>query len=101
PRPGSPRSATGPRMPEAADRVFLSPKHRRLDPHGNPARLLLTRLLERAGISYLDENGGMIVDIHGLRRTAGTRLARHGARSQTVSAIMGHSDVRLTARYCI
>jgi integrase len=89
------------RMPEAGDRLFLSPKHRPLDPHGNPARLLLTRLLERAGIPYLDGNGGVNVDIHALRRTAGTRLARHSVPLATVSAIMGHSDVRLTQRYYI
>jgi integrase len=88
-------------MPEAGDRVFLSPKHRPLDPHGNPARVLLTRLLERAGIPYLDENGRVAVDIHALRRTAGTRLARHSVPLATVSAIMGHSDVRLTARYYV
>jgi integrase len=41
------------------------------------------------------------VDIHALRRTAGTRLARHAVPLATVSAIMGHSDVRLTQRYYI
>jgi integrase len=40
-------------------------------------------------------------DIHALRRTAGTRLARHSVPLATVSAIMGHSDVRLTARYYV
>lgn len=89
------------RMPEPGDRVFLSPKQRPLDPHGNPARILLTRLLERAGIPHLDENGGVNVDIHALRRTAGTRLARHAVPLATISAIMGHSDVRLTARYYV
>jgi integrase len=89
------------RMPEPGDRVFLSPKHKPLDPHGNPARILLTRLLERAGIPYRDENGRVNVDIHALRRTAGTRLARHGVEIQAVSTIMGHSDVRLTMKHYI
>jgi integrase len=89
------------RMPEPGDRVFLSPKHRPLDPHGNPARLLLTRLLERAGIPYRDDQGRVNVDIHALRRTAGTRLARHAVPLSTVSAIMGHSDVRLTQKFYI
>src|SRR5262249_56509018 len=39
------------RLPEPGDRVFLSPKQRPLDPHGNPARAVLTRLLQRAGYS--------------------------------------------------
>jgi integrase len=45
------------RVPEPGDRVFLSPKQRPLDPHGNPARAVLTRLLERAGIPHLDAEG--------------------------------------------
>ena len=87
------------RVPEPGDRVFLSPKHRPLDPHGNPARVLLARLLERAGIPHKDENGGVNVDIHALRRTAGTRLARHGVALAITAAILGHSDVRLTQRH--
>ena len=89
------------RLPEPGDRVFLSPKHRPLDPHGNPARILLTRLLERGGIPHKDDEGRVIVDIHALRRTAGTRLARHGVEIQMVSTIMGHSDVRLTMKHYI
>ncbi len=36
-----------------------------------------------------------------LRRTAGTQLARHAVLLTTVAAVMGHSDVRLTARFCV
>jgi integrase len=89
------------RIPEPGDLIFLSPKHRPLSPHGNPARVLLGRLLDRAGISHDDDRGRVSVDIHALRRTAGTRLARHAVPLATVSAIMGHSDVRLTQRYYI
>ena len=89
------------RMPEPGDLIFLSPKHRPLSPHGNPARVLLGRLLDRAGIRHEDEQGRVTVDIHALRRTAGTRLARHSVPLSTVSTIMGHSDVRLTQRYYI
>jgi integrase len=89
------------RMPEPSDLIFLSPKHRPLSPHGNPARLLLGRLLDRAGILREDEQGRVTVDIHALRRTAGTRLARHSVPLSTVSAILGHSDVRLTQRFYV
>jgi integrase len=41
------------------------------------------------------------VDIHALRRTAGTPLARYSVPLATVSAIMGHSDVRLTQKFYI
>jgi integrase len=89
------------RVPKPSDLVFLSPKHRPLSPHGNPARILLKKLLVRAGIAYEDERGRVSVDIHALRRTAGTRLARFSVPLATVSAIMGHSDVRLTQRFYV
>ena len=89
------------RVPLPTDLIFLSPKHRPLSPHGNPARVLLRRLLEQAGILRTDERGRISVDIHALRRTAGTRLARHAVPLATVSAIMGHSDVRLTQRFYV
>jgi integrase len=87
------------RVPEAGDRVFLSPKHRPLDSHGNPARVLLRRVLERAGIPYRDDRGRVDVDIHALRRTAGTRLLRHSVPLATVAKILGHTDVRLTVKH--
>lgn len=87
------------RMPGTGDRIFLSPKHKPLDPHGNPARILLTRILKQAGISYLDEEGRVAVDIHALRGSATTRLLRHGVPLATVATIMGHSDVRLTMKH--
>jgi integrase len=88
-------------VPEPGDLVFLSPKHRPLCPHGNPARVLLGRLLDRAGIAHEDDQGRVTVDIHALRRTAVTRLARHSVPLATVSAILGHSDVRLTQRFYV
>lgn len=41
------------------------------------------------------------VDIvwHGLRHTFGTRLADAGAGLHVIQALMGHSDIRITARY--
>jgi integrase len=87
------------RVPEAGDRVFLSPKHKPLDSHGNPARVLLTRLLERAGIPYRDERGRVTVDIHSLRRTAGTRLLRHAVPLAAVAKFLGHTDPRLTMKH--
>jgi integrase len=89
------------KMPAATDRVFLSPRQKALDPHGNPARALLERTLERAHIPFRDDAGGVTVDIHALRRTAGTRLARHDVPLSEVSAILGHGDVRLTQKYYV
>ena len=36
---------------------------------------------------------------HGLRHTFGTRLADAGVGLHTICALMGHSDIRITARY--
>jgi len=36
---------------------------------------------------------------HDLRHTAATRMADAGADPFTLAAILGHSDIRMTARY--
>jgi len=36
---------------------------------------------------------------HDLRHTAATRMADAGADAFTLAAILGHSDIRMTARY--
>lgn len=36
---------------------------------------------------------------HDLRHTAATRMADSGADGFTLAAILGHSDIRMTARY--
>ncbi len=83
----------------AADRVFLSPKQKSINAHGNPMRLLLARLLERAGIGFRNEDGSVAVDIHALRHTSGSRLARHGVPITAIAACLGHSSVVTTQRY--
>jgi integrase len=49
----------------------------------------------RAGIPKRDERG-RTVDIHALRTTFGTMLARSGVAPRTAQALMRHSDIRLT-----
>ena len=55
------------------------------------------RLLEAAGIERQDAHGGSI-DIHALRHTTATRLARSGTPLAITQRILGHSDPKLTAR---
>ena len=53
---------------------------------------------KRAKIALTDEDG-RVADLHALRGTLGTRLARHGAPPQLASDIMRHGDIRTTMRY--
>jgi len=60
----------------------------------------LTRKLdfERAGIKPVDDQG-RIADLHGLRATLGTRLARAGIAPQVAQRIMRHADYRTTLKH--
>jgi integrase len=60
----------------------------------------LTRKLDfkRAGIEPVDALG-RVADLHGLRATLGTRLARAGVAPQVAQRIMRHSDYRTTLKH--
>lgn len=75
------------------------------DPKGRPwtrdrhrlARDWFLRTLARARIELVDaDHRGL--DIHALRVTACTRMLRRGVALEAVAKILGHRDVRLTAR---
>jgi integrase len=51
--------------------------------------------LKYAGIGKKDERG-RTVDLHSLRHTFGTLLARSGVAPRTAMELMRHSDIRLT-----
>lgn len=51
--------------------------------------------LKAAGISTVDGRG-FVVDVHALRHTFGTNLARGGVSPRTAQELMRHSDQRLT-----
>lgn len=76
-------------LPKASEYVFPSPKNekRRVNDVG--------RQFERA------VKNAKIPDFHfrDLRHTAATRMADAGADPFTLAAILGHSDIRMTARY--
>jgi len=57
---------------------------------------ILNRLLVRARIPKIDPEGRKI-DIHALRHTAASRLARNGVPLAHTQRILGHSDPKLTA----
>ncbi len=51
--------------------------------------------LKAAGIPKADE-AGRIIDVHALRHTTATYLAKAGVAPRTAQSIMRHSDIRLT-----
>jgi integrase len=75
-------------LPKTSEYVFPGPKtERRVNDVG--------RQFERA------VKNAKLVDFHfhDLRHTAATRMADAGADPFTLAAILGHSDIRMTARY--
>ncbi len=85
------------RLPNIADRVFLSPEGRPWAKPTTNAMRVLDRLLERAGIPKVDAVGDKL-DIHALRHTCNSRLARRGVGVDQRQKLLGHSDPKLTAQ---
>ena len=80
-----------------ADPVFRTPEAARWCKPTNNAMRTFDRLLARAGIDREDAEGRKL-DIHALRHTFGSRLARKGVGLVQVQRLMGHSDPKLTAQ---
>jgi integrase len=73
--------------------MVLSPEDR-LIPHV-PLIKAFNMDLKHAGIEKKDDRG-RTVDLHSLRHTFGTLLARSGVAPRTAMELMRHSDIRLT-----
>jgi integrase len=80
-----------------ADPIFRSPEAAVWMRPTNNAMRLFNRVLKRAGIARVDGEGRKL-DIHCLRHTFGSRLARNGVGLVQVQRLMGHSDPKLTAQ---
>ena len=72
----------------------LSSSEGRLTPH-TPLLRAFNLDLEYAGIEKTDDRGRS-VDLHALRHTFGTLLARSGVAPRTAMDLMRHADIRLT-----
>jgi integrase len=57
-----------------------------------------TKDFRRANIALVDADG-RVADLHSLRATLGTRLARQGVAPQVAQRIMRHSDYRTTIKH--
>ena len=58
---------------------------------------ILRRVLDAAGIPRLDDRGRK-VDLHALRHTCASRLARAQVGLVKAQNLLGHADPKLTAR---
>ena len=54
-------------------------------------------MLDRAGIARRDALG-RVVDIHALRHTAATRMARRGVPLVVAQRVLGHASPEMTAK---
>lgn len=79
------------------ERVFLTPDGARWPAPTTNAMRTFDRLLAAAGISRVDEHGRK-VDIHALRHSFCSRLARSGVGLAHAQKLMGHADPKLTAQ---
>lgn len=85
------------RLPNVQDRVFLSPEGRPLAVPTTNVMRVFNRLLRAAGIPKVNAQGGKL-DLHALRTTAASRMARNGVPLVQTQRILGHSDPKLTAQ---
>jgi integrase len=82
---------------QADDRVMLTPDGADHDRATTGMRRLFRRVLDRAGIDRVDAHGRAI-DIHALRHTAASRMARHGVPLVVAQKVLGHASPDMTAR---
>ncbi len=84
-------------LPTAGDPIFRTPVGVPWKDHVRNALRAFHRVLAMAGIDREDEEGRR-VNIHALRHTFATRLARSGVGLVEAQKLLGHSDPKLTAR---
>jgi len=84
------------RLPSAGDFIFLTPMGVPWIENRRNALKRLEAVLVRAEIPKIDERGEKI-DIHALRHTFASRLARNGVGLSHAQKLLGHSDPKLTA----
>jgi integrase len=84
----------------ASDYIFLSPEGQPLPKAGKRVLLRLWQVLKRAGISRVDAHGD-VLDIHSLRHTCASRMARAGVPIVHTQRLLGHSSIELTSKYYV
>ena len=82
------------------ERVFLSPRGKPWCRPTNNVMRAFDRILEAAGIDRKDAQGRKL-DVHALRTTFGSRLARRGVGLVQAQRLLGHSDPKLTSKHYV
>jgi integrase len=82
---------------QAGDRILLTPDGADHDRATTGMRRLFRRVLERAGIDRKDARG-RVIDMHALRHTAASRMARNGVPLVIAQKVLGHASPDMTAR---
>ena len=82
------------------DPVFLSPRGDAWGIYSTNINRSLRRLLEKAGIPRFNEHGKKI-DVHALRHTFASCLARNNVEISKTQRLLGHSTPMLTAKHYI
>jgi integrase len=82
------------------DQIFRTPEGVTWPVHSRPLLLHLSRILKRAKIERVDAHGE-VIDVHSLRHSAASRLARSGAPITHTQRILGHSSVEMTSKYYV
>ena len=84
------------RLPNVAGRILLTPEGANWCRPTNNAMRIFDRLLNAAGIPKVDAEGRKL-DIHALRTTCASRMARAGVPMEMTRRLLGHSSVQMTA----
>jgi len=84
------------RLPTAAEHIFLSPDGLPWTQSTNNVSRMLRRVLTAAGIPRVDVQGRSL-DLHALRHSCASRLARASVPLVHIQRLLGHADVRTTA----
>jgi integrase len=78
-------------------RVFLTPEGAQMSSSSRNALRVMYRILARASIARRNE-AGEVVDIHGLRHSFASRLARRNVSMAHAQRLLGHADIAMTAK---
>jgi integrase len=87
-------------MPAATDMIFLNPEGEVWPRNSRGLLRILSRVLTLARIDPKDADG-RVVDVHSLRHTCASRLARAGVPITFTQKLLGHSTVELTSKFYI
>lgn len=83
------------RMAPPTDPSLLTPEARPWIRETNNACRIFYRVLDRAGIARQSTDG--VIDLHGLRHTAASHMARNGVPLTVTQRMLGHADPSRTA----